>query len=44
MNYVKYRKNLVQWANDLMLLNVCVDYDYGSKSCQQQLQEISQMN
>lgn len=43
LSYVKYRKNLVQWANDLMLLNVCVDYDYGSKACQQQLQEITQM-
>lgn len=39
MNYIKYRKNLVAWANDLMLLNVCVDFDYGSKSCEQQLRQ-----
>lgn len=43
VGFVKYRKNLVQWANNLMLLNVCVDFDYGSEQCRQHL-TISQQN
>ena len=35
LNFVKYRKHLIQWANDLMLLNICVEFDYGSRQCQQ---------
>ena len=41
--FVKYRKSLVQWASDLMLLNVCIDYDYGSKQCELQ-KALSQQN
>ena len=35
LSYVKYRRNLLQWANDLMLLNVCTEFDYNSKQCQE---------
>lgn len=33
VSYVKLHKNMVDWANSLMLMNVCTDFDYNSRSC-----------
>lgn len=35
ISYVKFHKNMVDWANTLMLMNLCTDFDYNSHSCQE---------
>ena len=35
ISYIKYRKSMVAWANKLMLINICPDYDYDSKKCKE---------